>query len=144
MEGTTLFFSIVGAAAGLCGMVLGIISFFHSRFEVVHSFLSAIEEPAFTEARAAVMNTNEEETIDLQKPHEAIVINFFHHWGLLARKGYLPLWVFDYGSGAGVIRYYEILKDRIETMRNTHNDPSYASGFEWLYNKMKKRKNHKL
>ena len=90
------------------------------------------------------MNTNEEETIDLLKPHEAIVINFFHHWGLLARKGYLPLWVFDYGSGAGVIRYYEILKDRIETMRNTHNDPSYASGFEWLYNKMKKRKNHKL
>jgi hypothetical protein len=64
------------------------------------------------------------------------VSNQFHMWGLLTRKGFLPLWVYEGASGVAVYRLYESSKDVITHIRNTTN-PFYAENFEWLYEKIK-------
>lgn len=130
-QAVSLVLSILGTITGIAGMLFGIIGIIHNRFLAVHDYLSGIDDPSFISARAAVYNANGSDTLD--NKDVATVINFFHHWGLLVQKHYLPMWVFDSGSGAGVIRLYECTKSHIVKMRLEHNDPTYAANFEWLY-----------
>lgn len=133
----TLICTIVGACAGLTGMVFGIISIKHNRYLAVNAYMSGIEKKEFVAARSHVYNTKEPLTI--QDEQAAEVINFFQHWGLMARKKYLPMWVFESGAGAGVIRLYRVTEQCILDKRKANNDNTYASDFEWLYHKLQLR-----
>lgn len=133
----SLVLSIIGAITGIAGMVFGIFGILHNRFLAVHDYLSGIDDPDFISARSAVYNGGGGDSLDNEDL--AAVINFFHHWGMLARKGYLPLWVFDSGCGAGVVRLYERSKSHIMKIRAEHSDQTYASDFEWLYHTLQKR-----
>lgn len=131
----TLVCAIIGACAGLTGMVFGIIGIKRDKTTAVHLFMSEIENDEFIAARNHVYNT--EEPLTIQDEQAAKVINFFQHWGLLARKKYLPMWVFESGAGAGAIRLYEATKQCIKAKREKNNDKTYASDFEWLYHTLK-------
>lgn len=134
-----LCLSVIGAVTGIVGAAIGIFGVFHNRFLAVHQYLEAVETPDFIEAKAIIYNSNPKE-ISLDSREAAQIINFFHHWGLLAKKHYLPLWVFDSGTGAGAIRLYELTQDYIRKRQYHHKDSSYASNFTWLYFKLQRRK----
>lgn len=134
------FLSILGALGGIAGIISIIEVVLNSRnnhYLAVHEFLMGHDDVEFIAARAAVYNHTGTQRLD--DKDIAKVVNYFHHWGLLAKKKYLPLWVFDYGSGAGVIRLYEITRDYIVQRRKVHEGSTYALGFEWLYYTLKDR-----
>lgn len=134
-----LCLSVVGAVAGIVGSVISIFGVFHNRFLAVHQYLEAVESTDFMKAKAAIYNSDPGQ-IPLDSNEAAQIVNFFHHWGLLARKHYLPMWVFDSGTGAGAIRLYELTQAYIMKRRDHHKDSTYGSDFEWLYNELQRRK----
>lgn len=140
---TELFLSIIGAVTGILGAILGIFGILHNRYLAVNQYLEALEQKELISARAKVYNKSPGQQISPNDQDVSIVVNFFHHWGLLAIRHYLPLWVFDYGSGAGAIRLYELTYDYIQKRRKLHDDPTYAKGFELLYLMLKRRNSYK-
>lgn len=131
--------AVIGAITGILGAIISIISIQYNRFLAIHQYMETLETPGFIKARIYVHNIDPDQ-IPLDSQEASQVVNFFHHWGLLTKKHYLSLWIFDSGSGAGVIRYYECTQKYIEKRRTIHNDSTYAKNFEWLYNKLKYRR----
>ena len=133
--------SIIGTITGIVGMLTGIGSLIISvlnhqraRFLAVHEYLSAVESKEFIESKKYVYNTSH---FDNDDKKAALVVNFFHHWGMLAKRKYLPLWVFDGATGKGACRLYERVLPYIEARRKHNGDPSYAEYYVWLYKKIK-------
>lgn len=108
--------------------------------KLLMSFYLLWRKKDFITARHYVYNYNQDGEIKIEDTDINIVINFFQHWGLLTRMGYLPKKVFKTGSGAGVIRIYRKLEKYIYKYRELNNDPTYANEFEWLYNEVLKIK----
>lgn len=141
-----LIFSIIGAITGIAGFIFGLVGLFKSRNDTVNAFLSIIESKEFSEARAYVYNNKISLDYAISAQNASYIVNVFHHWGLLAKKRYLPMWVFYGASGSGAIRMYELTKDYIQELRKKHDDDTYGEYFEWLYYKIKrkmKRRNKK-
>ena len=134
--------TIVGMVTGIAGMLISIRQRYEDKSRIVCEFLNGMADPKFIEARSVVYKKNGE-PVNINDEDMSYVVNYIHQWGLLARKGYLPWWVFDYGSGAGVIRLYKCSEAFIEKRREVHNDNTYAYGFEWLYHALEERNNHK-
>ena len=133
----------LGALLGTFGGVAGIISIFeihmnfrNNRFHAIDEYLKGFEEPGFTAARAAAFKYKGMWNIDKDM---ATVVNYYHHWGILAKKHFLPLSVFKEGSSESVIRLYEKTEAYIKERREK-GDKTYASGFTWLYITLKKNK----
>ncbi len=141
-----LILSAIGALTGVIALAVSIFGLNLSERKrnysvAVHEFLSAMESPEFTKARSAVINSIlDEENIDLivcDNADFSYVVNFFHHWGILAEQGYLPLWVFKYGSGNGTHRLYKKVLPYIKKMREKQVDLTYAKGFDKLIDLLK-------
>lgn len=135
--------SIIGSVTGIIGAVIGVLGISHNRFLAIRQFMEYLEDPIFIDARHRIYNHDSSQQISPNDKDAALITNYFHHWGLLVKKRYLPLWVFDYGSGARVIYLYEQLQKYIAEHRRLHNDAFYAINFEWLYYKLRSRQNHK-
>ncbi len=129
---------LIGMITGLIGAITGIAGIVNNKFTAVHNFFLTMESPDFIDARHYVYNNVIKIDDPISSEKAAYITNFFHHWGYLAKKGFLPMWVFDSASGAGAVRLYEHTKDYIRQVREKHNDPTYAEYFEWLYLKIKK------
>ena len=138
-----LCFSLIGAVTGITGTILGILGMVHNRFLAIHQFLEAIDDESFSDARNRVYHSDPEQLKLPDNKDASLMVNFFHHWGLLTKKHYLPLWVFDYGSGAGIIRIYNLTKGHIQAIQSLHQDSKYGSGFQWLYDKLLVRRKKK-
>jgi len=68
----------------------------------------------------------------------APINNAYHHLGMLIKRHYIPVNIFkDNSTGRTIVIIYEKLLPYIIKVRQEHN-PNYASGFEYLYNKVKK------
>lgn len=86
-----LIFSIIGAITGIAGFVFGLVSLFHSRNDAINNFFSIIESKEFSDARAYLYNNKMSlinpftDTVAAQSA--SFIVNFYHHWGLLAKKG---------------------------------------------------------
>jgi hypothetical protein len=74
----------------------------------------------------------------------APIANFFELVGFFTRRGALRevmVWsTFSYY----VIPYFAAMKDRIAHDRGVEDDPSLYTDFEWLYNRMQRRKGSKV
>lgn len=138
-----LCLSVIGAVTGTIGAIIGILGILHNRFLAVNQYMEALEDVRFIEARTRIYNQAPNQPIPINNEDASIIVNFFHHWGLLAKKHYLPLWVFDSGSGSGVIRLYDLTKGYIMERRQIHQDSTYASDFEWLYLELQRRRTRK-
>lgn len=143
MDKISIIAGIVGMITGITGMIISCLGVRDKKFEVIHEFLNGMDDLTFINARSVVYNKEIGEPIAIDDTDVAFVVNYFHHWGIFVKKKYLPMWVFDYGSGAGVIRLYERSESFIKQRREKNGDNTYASGFEWLYYKLKKREERK-
>jgi len=152
----------VAIISGISGVLLGLSSTKTSQLESVRTFFEKSDSTEYMKARKALYTYKkylEETSIDLFDPkfnmkfiwdsNESVVLvkedimkyisyicNFYHLWGLLTKKGFLPLWVFESSSGISVCILYDLSKPVIDYHRKNRN-PFYAENFEWLYHKIK-------
>ena len=129
-----LCLSVIGAVTGIVGTAISILGVANNRFLAIREYMAGVEAPEFIKARTAIRNIEDSSQISLDNIEAAQLVNFFDHWGLLAKKHYLPLWVFNSGSGDGIIDYYN--KVFVYITKRRANRSTYASNFEWLYYKL--------
>ncbi len=130
--------SIVGAVAGISGFFIALLDHRRSCVYSVHEYLTKVESEEFIKAKQYVYNHDQFEVTD---EYAAIIVNFFHHWGMLAKRKYLPMWVFDGATGNGAYRLYEKVYPYIQDRQKLNSDPQYGEYFTWLYLELKKRRN---
>lgn len=78
-----LCLSIIGAVTGVIGTAIGISGIMHNRFLAVNQYMEALEEKDFIDARARIYNWTPNQPIPMDNKDASIIVNFFHHWGLL-------------------------------------------------------------
>ena len=128
--------AIIGMVTGISGLIFSFWSHTRSRADIVSSFLAQIRDEKAIAARKHIYNT---ETIATDDEMASSIVNFYHHWGIMVKHHYLPLWAFEESNARGTIRLFHKLKPFIEEMRRTQNNYAYASGFQWLCKKLESR-----
>lgn len=120
---------VISIASALITLLLNLKTMHRNRYLAANEFLTKMEEKEFINARKHVYN---ETSFDINDDQAALVVNFFHHWGLLTQKHYLPIWVFRGASGRGVCRLHGRLNGFIVNRRIYHDDDTYAEYFDLL------------
>lgn len=130
--------NIVAILSGISGILVGVASIRISNLGAVKEYFQQGDTPEFIEARRKVYSKIDQNVkIDKNDVDAASIVSFFHFWGLMVKKKYLPLWVFESSSGQAVIRLYEGLESMI--MERREDNLMYGEYFEWLYKKVKRR-----
>ena len=130
--------NIVAIMSGVSGILVGAASIRISNMGAVKEYFQQGDAAEHTKARKQIYYKMEQNiTIDKNDLAAADVVSFFHFWGAMVKKKYLPLWVFDSASGYAVVRLYEGLEEMISERRK--DNPRYGEYFEWLYHKVKGR-----
>ncbi len=143
MKIVELTISVIAALSGIFALIISLLGINkyqkkQNYFLAVDRFLSDTQSETIMNAKNYIYSMKDKpEEIDISDNNAALVANHLHHWGLLAKRGYLPLWVFYDGSGGGVVRLYTILENYIEKRRAANEDETLFMGFEWLYSKFK-------
>lgn len=132
----SIIYTAIGCLAALVSVIGGFLSVRHNKYLAVNEFLTKIEEDKLIEARKHVYNTSDFPVTDEKA---SVVVNFYHHWGLMAKKHYLPLWVFNGSNGRGTIRLHKRLGTYLAARRRDHDDSSYGEYFDWLAQKIEKK-----
>lgn len=129
---------IVAIFSGITGIIMGLASARQASLDAVKEYFQQGDEDSYSEARKNILeakNNDEIKSSDVNK-----ICNFFHFWGLMNKKYYLPIWVFDGSSGLQIVKQYMKLKPLIIEKRKKNR--FYAIEFEHLsyriYKKYKK------
>lgn len=105
---------IVAILSGISGILVGAASIRISNLGAVEEYFQQGDSKEYTEARRKIyVKIEQNQKIEQDDPDVAAVVSFFHFWGLMVKKRYLPAWVFESASGYAVIRLYEGLSDVI-------------------------------
>jgi hypothetical protein len=133
---TEFLFGLIGMITGSIGAIISIWGMIDGRMKVVSEYYSFDRGIEVINARKFIYEM-EKETVSYD-PQISLIISFYHYWGMMAKRRYLPFFVFDSASGRAVVMLYEKLLPTINAHRK--DNKQYAEYFEWLYNKIKKRK----
>ena len=129
--------NIVAILSGISAILVGIASIRISNLGAVKEYFQQGDNKEYTTARHNLYKKFDENVpIDPNDADASNTVSFFHFWGLMVKKKYLPFWVFKSASGYAVIRLYEGLQEMIEIRRV--DNPEYAEYFEWIYRKCRK------
>lgn len=130
--------NIVAILSGISGVLIGAASIRISNMGAVKEYFQQGDSLENVAARKEIYHKiNNSIKIDKNDVAAGSIVSFFHFWGIMVKKKYLPLWVFESASGYAVIRLYEGLQEMIEERRK--DNEKYGEYFEWLYCKIKKR-----
>lgn len=135
----SIVLSVIGGVTGVAGMIMGFLEIRRNRYLAVNEFLTKIESEEFIETKNYVYNNN----CKVGDKQASEIVNFFHHWGLLAKRKYLPMWIFDGAVGNGACRLYKRTEKYIEEIRGLNGDEEYGKYFEWLYDTLTKKRKAK-
>jgi len=136
--GLQIIVNIVAIVSGASGVIIGLSGFKISSLDAVKEYFQQGDAERFIKARHNIYSVSEEgKSIEFENKDASIICSFFHFWGLMVRKKYLPIWVFESASGIAIIRLYDILKDFIDEHRISN--PFYAEHFEWLVCSVKRK-----
>lgn len=94
-----IVFGAFGMATGIIGLIISILGYNRSKFDIINSFFQYMLDSEFIQSRKFVYNLPENKIIDNSCPNEeqnyiATVANTYHHYGLLVEHGQLLLWLF--------------------------------------------------
>lgn len=130
---------VVAILSGISGVLVGFASIRISNLGAVKEYFQQGDDKDQIEARKNLYKKFDEGIkIEPDDKDASLVISFFHFWGLMVKKKYLPFLVFKSASGHAVIILYEGLQPMIQERRR--KSPDYAEYFEWLYLKCKKKR----
>ncbi len=129
---------VVAILSGIAGILIGVAGMRQANLDAVKEYFQQGDNSDYVKARR---NISSSESSTFKDEDVAEVCNFFHMWGLLNRKRYLPMWVFEGSSGIRVVELYIKLYGAIKKRRERDNT-FYAEEFEYLayriYGKYKK------
>jgi len=121
----------VAIGAGIAGILTFLIGAIPARklakLQAVIQYFQQGDTKEFIEHRHRVYKADEE---NINPIDASYLCSFFHFWGLMVRRGLLPIWVFDGVSGERVVQLYHKLSKFIEDTRK--DTPKYAEHFQWL------------
>ncbi len=147
---TSVLESVVGAIAilsGLSGVFLGVSSLSNFKLDNVREYFTKGDDSAVADFRDPIYKHYEEMIVKMDdsytdsdidnktkgKYEEAVkkISAFYHLWGMLAVKKYLPMWPFESSSGISVIKLFQGSIDYIVLRRK--DNKLYAEYFEKFY-----------
>ncbi len=134
-----LIFGIVGLITGCLGVIISILSYRHNKIDALNNYFTYDRDIDFIKGRNIANNLKEKIAED-ENYYISLVVNTYHHWGLLVKHHQLPFWVFydkKYGitaSGIAIIKNYKKLEHLISERRKDNRE--YACYFSWLYKKV--------
>lgn len=159
--------NVIAIISGFSGVIIGVTGYRTANLEAIKEYFLQGDAPELAKARRQIYDAkNPEKLMERFKVEhdernqkeegerkvdqglsESIsgIINFYHLWGLMTKKGYLPIWVFKGSSGRQLIRLHNILEIYIEDKRvptsgiNAEPNPDYAENFSWLCRKVRKK-----
>jgi len=132
-------FSLIGAVAGLTGMIFGFAGLWRNRMQSVTTYLEYTREPDFIEARDFIwkLSSYDPKALDGNRADAKkiiTVINTYNMIGVLVRHRQLPKWFFhETSAGDTVVIFYKKLEPYILYLREKNKIPTYANQFEYLY-----------
>lgn len=130
--------NIIAIISGIGGIIIGVASFRISSLEAVKEYFSQGDTAEMKERRKYIYDkVKNGEKIGPNDLNASVVCSYFHFWGLMVKKRYLPIWIFESASGTQVLRLYRYLEEHIEEKRK--ENPFYAEYFEWLAKKIEKK-----
>lgn len=124
-------------ASGITGVIMSLSSKKVANFEAILECFQQGDTPEMMENRKNIYDTESKE-IKLDQVAASEIYGFFHFWGMMVSKGYLPLWIFKSASGHSVVKLFYLLQPYIQERRAATNQ-HYAEGFEQLEKKIKKK-----
>lgn len=107
-----------------------------SRFEAIKEYFLYGDTQEMIACRRK-MYEYENGEIEFDKDAASYLCSYFHFWGMMVAKGYLPIWVFESASGQSIVRLYAIMEHYIIEKRQVNN--KYAYYFEYLVKIIKKK-----
>lgn len=125
---------IVAILSGIAGIIMGISSSRQASLDAVKDYFQQGDQSELVSARKKLFEHHVNGK-DFKDDDIAKVCNFFHFWGLMNRKRYLPIWVFEGSSGVQAVKLYKILEPIIVEKRK--NNKFYAVEFERLVKRIK-------
>ena len=130
--------NLVAIVSGISGIIMGLVSLKMVNLDAVKEYFQQGDSDDFIAARKKVYELGEtNERIEPYNSEVGKVVSFFHFWGLMVKKKYLPIWVFEDASGFAVVKLYRILEPHIEERRV--DNPYYAKYFQWLAEEIEKK-----
>ena len=97
--------NIVAILSGISAILVGVASIRISNLGAVKEYFQQGDNKEYTTARHNLYKKFEEGvSIDPNDADASNTVSFFHFWGLMVKKKYLPFWVFKSASGHAVIR----------------------------------------
>ncbi|HHX61354.1 MAG TPA: hypothetical protein GX707_11690 [Epulopiscium sp.] len=128
---------VIAILSGITGIVIGFSSSRQASLDAVKDYFQQGDEESYVKARTNILETK---SIDkMEKTEVGKVCNFFHFWGLMNRKKYLPIWVFEGSSGLQVVKLYIKLQTTIKEKRKLNQ--FYAIEFEKLARRIYRKYN---
>ncbi len=125
----------VAIGAGIAGVLTFLVGVLPAqkfvRLQAVLLYYQERDDEKFIKRLHAVYNAD---TDCIDDANASVVCSFFHHWGLLVKRGLLPIWVFQGVSGKRAVQTYNKLTKFVE-----ERDEEYAEHFRWLKNKIIKK-----
>lgn len=119
----------------LTGLVFGYKSWRNSKLDAVKQFMEAENSEELFQARHELYHCKY--LGEMQELSATKISSHYHFWGLMVKRGYLPIWVFDGEPGESAIQLYYLLEGYIKKRRCTKT--KYAENFTWLILKIEKR-----
>ena len=94
--------NIVAILSGISAILVGVASIRISNLGAVKEYFQQGDNKEYTTARHNLYKKFEEGvSIDPNDADASNTVSFFHFWGLMVKKKYLPFWVFKSASGHG-------------------------------------------
>jgi hypothetical protein len=105
----SLLVGVAAIASGVSGVLMSLSSRKGAIFEAIREYYQQGDTAEMIENRTKIYATEDGQTpLDTKAASE--ICAFFHFWGMMVRKGYLPLWIFQSASGPSVVRLFHLLK----------------------------------
>lgn len=123
-------------ASGISGVMMSLSSKRVANFEAIREYFQQGDTPKMIENRKNVYATESGEQ-ELDHLSASEICAFFHFWGMMVRKGYLPIWIFKSSSGYSILKLHYLLESFIQDKKTSNQH--YAEGFDWLVKKINKQ-----
>jgi hypothetical protein len=129
--------ALAAIASGVSGVLMSLSSKRVATFEAIREYFQQGDTPEMIASRNKIYQSEKDGTpVDTKAASE--ICSFFHFWGMMVEKGFLPLWIFKSASGPSIVKLYFILEPHIEERRK-NNNKLYGEGFEYLVKKIGKK-----
>ncbi|WP_206759420.1 DUF4760 domain-containing protein [Guptibacillus hwajinpoensis] len=127
---------IAAIASGVSGILMSLSTKRVANFEAIREYFQQGDTPEMTKARHNIYES-ENKGVDLDPEAATLICSFFHFWGMMVKKGFLPLWIFKSASGPSIVRLHHLVTPYI-AQRRLSNNKYYGEGFEYLAKRITK------